>query len=165
MIPFKCSEDTRLQAFQYKILNRFFPCQYMLSIWKLETSDTCIHCDENECDTIEHYFYQCPYVFMFWRSFCKWWKNVYGFSFLLKEEEVIFGIINENEDICFDVMNYCILIAKYYIYTVKTAGGKVCILNYIYMLKSMLNILKTMYYLQDKINVFEAKWSTLFYSI
>ena len=165
LIPFKCCEDTKLQSFQYKILNRFFPCRYILHLWKLENSDTCTHCNENESDTIEHYFYQCPSVFLFWKSFCKWWKNVYGFFFSLKEVEVILGIINDNDDLCFDVMNYCILLAKFYLYSTKMAGGKVFILSYLHLLKNNLEVLKTLYHLKGKETDFESKWSPLYNSL
>ena len=165
LIPFKCCADTKLQSFQYKILNRFIPCRYILHLWRLESSDTCIHCNENESDTIEHCLYQCPDVFLFWRSFCKWWKSVYGYFFSLKEVEVIFGVINDNDDKSFDAMNYCILLAKFYLYSTKMAGGKVFILSFLHVLKNNLEVLKTLYYLKDKEIDFESKWSTLYHSL
>ena len=165
MILFKCCEETKLQSFQYQVLNRFFPCQYTLSLWfETETSE-CKHCDENELDTIEHYFYQCADVFMFWNSFSRWWKSIYEFSFFLKEQDVILGVENENNSKCIDVLNFCILLGKYYIYRTKLNQRKIFHIEYIHTVKNKLEVIKTMHSVKGNIIDFEKHWSTLYHNI
>ena len=161
-IPFTCCDDTKLQTFQYRIIHRFFPSSYNLFLWKLEESSICKHCEENESDTLEHYFYQCPTVFRFWKTFSNWWKRIYGFLFLLREMDIVFGVLNDNNDTCVDVMNYCILIGKYYISKAKNVDETVSFLNYLHILKNKMEVMKTRYCLKGKEDVFEEKWSTLY---
>ena len=164
-IPLKCCEETKLQSFQYKILNRYFPCQYTLSIWFEDESPMCQHCYENEEDTIEHYFYQCTDVFMFWNSFSRWWKGIYGFTFILREQDVILGIENETNSSSINVLNFCILLGKSYIYKTKLNKGKVFLLEYIHVIKNKLDVMKVMYHTQDKVDHFEKHWLTLYRNI
>ena len=44
MTPFRACIETSLQTFQYKIINRFFPCNYTLSIWYKDVSNICQYC-------------------------------------------------------------------------------------------------------------------------
>ena len=69
-LPFKICIETDLQTFQYKIINRFFPCNYTLSIWYSEISNMCQSCCK-EVDTLVHYFVYCADVVIFWKQFEK----------------------------------------------------------------------------------------------
>ena len=164
-LSFEICEETLLQTFQYKIINRFFPCNYTLSIWYKDLSNKCEHCPSEEIDTIQHYFCHCQPVNDFWFSFIRWWKNVYEFNFMLSVEEIIFGVLNPNNDSNIDVLNYCILIGKYYIYYTKKSGARIFLFNFLHMLKNKLQILHTMYCLKERESVFEKKWSTLYENV
>ena len=59
----KCTD---IYSFQYKIINRFFPCNYKLSIWYSEISNMCQSCCK-EVDTLVHYFVYCADVVIFWK--------------------------------------------------------------------------------------------------
>ena len=79
-LPFKICIETDLQTFQYKIVNRFFPCNYTLSIWYSEISNMCQYCCK-EVDTLVHYFVYCADVVIFWKQFEKMWKRIFEFWF------------------------------------------------------------------------------------
>ena len=79
-MPFRICIETDLQSFQYKIINRFFPCNYTLSIWYSDISDTCQYC-QKESDTLVHYFVHCSDVIIFWKQFEKMWKRVFDMWF------------------------------------------------------------------------------------
>ncbi len=54
----------------------------------------------------------------FWKYWFKWWTNISELdisNFDHHEECVLFGFPDENK--IFNVINFCILIAKYYIYS------------------------------------------------
>ena len=107
-MAFETCDQTKLQAFQYKIINIIFPCNHTLSIWYKEISSLCSYCRDFE-DNLEHYFYACDKVTLFWTRFSKWWKNVYGFAFQLSTLDILFGVLNENNDIIIVNFNYCTL--------------------------------------------------------
>ena len=61
--PFIVARETALQSFQYKIINRYLPCNTALKKWKKTESELCNQCGER--DTIEHYLYECDIFFFF----------------------------------------------------------------------------------------------------
>ena len=51
---FENTRETSLQSFQYKVINRYIPCNVNLYRWKKSESDLCGYC--GSLDTIEHFF-------------------------------------------------------------------------------------------------------------
>ena len=131
----------------------------------MKTNPQCKYCSDNEDDTIEHYFFQCTDVLIFWNSFCRWWKDIHDFSFALKEQDIIFGVENENCVKCIDVLNFCILLGKYYIYNTKRNQGKISILEYKHVMKNKIEILKVLYDTSGKSQYFHEHWARLYNNI
>ena len=77
-LPYRIYSETDLQAFQYKIINRFFPCKYTLSIWYSDITNTCQYCHQQSV-TLVYYFVYCTDVAMFWKQFGKMWKRIFEF--------------------------------------------------------------------------------------
>ena len=102
-MPFLILRDTEVQSLQYKIINRFFPCNSVLSKWYAEVSDRCNHCED--IDSLEHYFFLCPTLEIFWSSLSRWWLNNIECTFKLKPEDIIFGLYNPNDDKVIDIVN------------------------------------------------------------
>ena len=63
-------KDTRLKAFQFKILNNLLPCNLYLS--RIGRSDTnkCSKCDA--LDDMVHYLYSCPESKAIWEQLSNW---------------------------------------------------------------------------------------------
>ena len=163
-LPYKVCTETQLQSFQFKIIHRFFPCNYSLALWYEDVSNICQYCTK-DVDTLEHYFMQCPDVKIFWSRLMQLWENTYGFSFALSKLDILFGIINENDDVVIDALNYCILVGKWYIYFVKYSSKKISFLHYLHLLKTKLQVLELIYCLKDKKDLFTDKWSMVYNSI
>ena len=161
MTPFRVCTETNLQTFQYKIINRFFPCNYTLSIWYKDVSNICQYCSA-DIDTLLHYFVECHDVALFWSGFKRWWKRNNDFCFPLTEIDIIFGIKNENNDVIIDVLNYCIIFGKWYIYATKKSENKIFFLHFLHKLKNRLLVLETMHIMNNKLDVFTEKWSTIY---
>ena len=149
-------EFADLQAFQYKIINRFFPCNYMLSIWYSDITNICQYCHQ-QSDTLVYYFVYCTDVAMFWKQFGKMWKRIFEFWFPLSELDILFGIQNETCDEIIDTSNYCVLLAKFYIYRTKKSENKVFFFEFVHILKNKIEALKTIYVSEKKYEKFVFK--------
>ena len=161
---FEICEETLLQTFQYKILNRFFPCNYVLSKWYKDKLEICEYCTLDS-DTLEHYFFYCKDVHDFWMSLYKWWKRIHGFIFPACVEDIIFGIYNPQKDQAINTLNYCILYGKYYIYCTKSNGDKIFLFNFLQLLKNKLDVLYTQHCVKNKVFDFMSRWSLIYENV
>ena len=123
LLPFKTTLDTKLREFQYKILNRILYTNKMLFKFKKVDSPLCDFC-EKELETIEHLFFHCTKVSMFWNDL----KSVLdSFNITIRFDimNVLFGILDtDNISI---LVNYIILESKYFIYRCKLNKGCLCV--------------------------------------
>ncbi len=71
----------------------------------------------HKSDNISQFFLFCPKEDQFWRSFFTWWNNLGDIQIPLHseslEECILFGFQIEGD--IFNVINYCILLAKFHI--------------------------------------------------
>ncbi len=68
-------------------------------------------------DDLPHFFIRCLKVKEFWPHWFNWWENLSGIvirNSQVIEECILFGFLSTSDVI--QVLNYCILYAKYYIY-------------------------------------------------
>ena len=66
-LAFNVSLDTKLKAFQYKLLNRIIFTNDKLFAFKIVDSPVCTFC-ENEDESLEHLFYFCNVTTLFWKE-------------------------------------------------------------------------------------------------
>ncbi len=159
-IPYVLIRDTTVQNLQYKILHRFFPCNYTLNKWHPEMDKHCMYC--KQVDTIEHYFYDCPTLTYFWSSFFKWWYNVCNVRIELHCLDVVLGIQNHSKDAMLDNLNYCLLLAKMFIYD-KKYEKKVCdFYEYQKRVKDILECEKFSYSESRRYEIFEKTLFTIY---
>ena len=115
-IPFSITRETKLQSFQYQIIHRLITCKKRLFNMMITDNPKCDFC--NDIDDIRHFFLFCPKVNAFWNYFLQWWNKLTDikipFNFEHLEECILFGFPIEGD--VFEVLNYCILVAKFYIY-------------------------------------------------
>ncbi len=136
--PYLITQSTEMQSLQYRILHRFYPCNYLVAKWSKEVEATCNNC--NALDLLEHYFFECKELTIFWNGLRKWWLNNLGCSFTLTAENVIFGLNNEYKDKMIDIIKYCILIAKFFIVKCKQNNYETSLYDYLRLLKNKLEI-------------------------
>ncbi len=91
------------------------PCNKWLHNIKIKSSPDCDYC--NNEDNLPHYFIRCQKVAEFWTHWSNWWENLS--CILIKDSQVIeecilFGFTSNSDTM--QVLNFCILYAKYYIY-------------------------------------------------
>ncbi len=117
-MPFKIIRETKLQSFQYKIVHRTIACNKWLANIKIRTDSICNFCKKE--DTLEHFFLHCQNVELFWKHWHTWWN--FCTEFVVSCSDVISECILlgfPGEDNIISVLNYCVLIAKHYIYSKK----------------------------------------------
>ena len=137
-MPYVTCKETSLQSLQYKILHRFFPCNYIVHKWYPHHSALCSDC--NLEDTIEHYFYECSIALKFWIQFYKWWKNVTLCNINLCLHDIIFGVFNPTNCLLIKSLNFCILLGKSFIYKKKKKSQEVTMYIYLIELKNRLQV-------------------------
>ena len=140
-IPFKSCQETLLQSFQYRIIHRILPCNLWLYMLKTSTSSDCEYrfCNNVDTDTIKHFLIDCSPVHDFWNSFVNWWNNL---DFLklnpLSELHILLGFTGNTQEET--LLNFCLILGKYFIYTCKRNQCQIFFLNYLCQLKQKLTI-------------------------
>jgi len=160
--PFLSCRETYLQSFQYRIIHRILPCNNWLFTRKIIPSNICtdLMCDGQSVDNITHHLILCPPVQIFWESFVTWWNNM-NFSKLcpLVQENILLGFPCEgNEDF---ILNYCLILAKYYIHSCKRNKNKVFFLHFLTILRNKITIEEAISIQNSKEQQYYVKWGYL----
>jgi len=162
-LPYIVARETKLQSLQYQILNRYIPCKYFLKICNKEENDKCKTCERTE--DLEHFFYNCNELGPFWNAFNHWFSNTCEIQIELHSPDIIFGIPNVNEDDILHSLNFCILLAKSYIYKAKNQEQEPLFQKYKMLLKDRLTSEKIILETQEKLHLFEKIWQKVYDSV
>ena len=157
MLPFKTVRETKIQTFQYKILHQIYPCNVYVSKWNKEVSSTCCYCDEP--DTLMHFFAECKGLASFWRSFTNWWNNNTEDKLSLSTENIIFGKLDRDHHT--SALNFCLLLAKWYIGKQKYLKQEIFFYTFQVDLKRRLSIEEFICKKNNDFVSFEAKFGLL----
>ncbi len=133
-LPFDTVRCTLIQTFQFKILHRYFPCNYWLAKWELNSHESCVRCQET--DSLEHYFYHCNVINRLWKSFVTWWGNNMNEIIELKNVDVLFGSFKSSSN--FKALNFCILYVKKFISQITFQGNVPYLYGFLVQLKHKL---------------------------
>ncbi len=120
-MPYIVSRETKLQSFHFRVVHRILPCNKWLCDITILDTNICNFCDN--IDTIQHFLYECNCLKLFWQNFFRWWnrispvkiENIVNINEL--RECILFGFPGDEDIIV--ALNYCTLMAKYYIYIQK----------------------------------------------
>lgn len=161
-LPFKCVIESKVQALQYKILHRIAAHNYLLKKYEMIDCNKCFKC--NSIETLEHKFYECFEMKLFWKKFEEWWFIIFEERLYLRKDCVIFGFLNIEKN----VLNFCILMAKYYINLMKSLYDNthnIPFESFYHFLKRRLDYLEYLYLLKDKSNIFHETFGKLIDSL
>lgn len=161
-LSYKVTRETKLQSFQIKIIHRIFPCNRSLYLWSIKESDICNICDNQIQDNIEHYFFYCPHTVNFWQFFKRWWYRFSNVDITLHALDIIFGVLNYNDDNILSLLNYLILAAKWYIYCRKKEQSCLLFHQYLVTVKMHVEVEKYIMYKNGKANEFHKQWDILY---
>ena len=149
----KAVRDTKLRAFQYKILFNLIPCNLYLKRIKKSDTHNCGKC--NEMDDIDHYFYNCIHIVPFWNSFKLWWENIAEEELTLKCTTVKLGIIEHPDKN--ETLNACIIYAKWHIYKNKLNSEDIFFYKFLGDLRYYIAIEKNIALRQNKLQSYDKK--------
>ena len=157
---FTTTRETKLQTFQYKIINRIIPCKKWLFDQNVIPSPYCSSCKGNCIDTILHHFIECSEVNNFWTSLESWWNRSSKLKVQFTKKHIIFGLYYDNSGFC--TVNFVILLAKWYIYTHVYHERNIELYGFLVTLKHHLEIEKQVCYYNGKSEEFTKKWFDLY---
>ena len=160
-LPYISARETIIQAFQFRIIHRIFPCKRWFYNLGVESTDVCNYC--NDTDTIEHSLYHCVKVKPFWGQLERWWNDISQTQIVLSEKHVVLGIYYDNN--FYSNINYIILCSKMYIYRQKFTESNISFINFLKQLKYKLEIEKTICQIQNTIPHFNKKWENIISSL
>ena len=116
LMAFRCTNDVKLRNFQYKYLMRIVPNNRYLFKCKIAPTVLCDFCSMQE-ENNAHLFWDCIYSQEFW-SHIRIFLNDNIMQVDISYLNISFGILNSNS-MKNEMINYIILLAKYYIYSSK----------------------------------------------
>lgn len=141
-LSFNITRETKLQSFQYKIIHRIIACNKWLYNIKIKQSGKCSFCDCE--DSIQHFLITCDSAYNFWEHWFNWWQNTSDLDIKNHEhteECILFGYPGHSDLIA--VLNYCVIVAKYFIYIEKMLGkNQMDFYKYLILLKQKLKMEK-----------------------
>jgi hypothetical protein len=147
-------QDTKIKAFQYKLLFNLLPCNLYLKRIKRSDTDKCKKCQK--LDDIPHYIFECKHVVPFWNSFMDWWNAMSGELTFLDKCSALTGFIGNHKNI--DTLNACLLLAKWHVYKNKLNDTEIFFYNFLCDLKFYLNIEKSILIRNNKSDKYNTKW-------
>ena len=106
----KYVKETKLQVFQYKVLNNIIATNRNLFIWKIKENELCKFCGET--DTLLHCLWECSETQKWLQECIKVWSNNTNNLLDISKVEFLMGCQN-----C--TMNHVFLITKYYIWKTR----------------------------------------------
>ena len=160
-MSYHITRDTKLQSFQRKITHRIFPCNFTLKKWCKVESETCNFCN-NSIDDILHCFIQCDSVLYFGETVLEWWFNISETRFQLEYHELLFGVFNLNEYPLLDVLNYLLLLVKWFIHYCKKNGLHMSLAGFLKQLKNNLELEQYIMYKNGSKEDFDRKWMFIY---
>jgi len=117
LIPHHLPLENKMKDFQYKIIMRIVPTNYLLYKMKKVNSQLCTFC-MLQPETIEHLFYDCIEVRNIWLAVCNEFKQITGYVYVPTRVDCILGIYDKSSQY-FTILNIMLLIVKYYILKCK----------------------------------------------
>lgn len=135
--PYKTARNTKLQAFHFRVVHRFLPCNKFLSNIRIKRTDTCSFCTGE--DTTQHFLFTCPIVQTFLTGVVAWFNRETGIQLNLSVRAFLFGVpdaLTQAKNI-----NFILLFTKFYIYRQKLFHqGSLILTHFLSELKTRLNV-------------------------
>lgn len=157
-IPYFSVRDTKLQAFHFRVIHRFLPCNRFLRNIRIIGDDTCSFCDAS--DTIEHFLFTCPTVKTFWRQVVAWFEREADLNLNISLKIFLFGIPTKTPQS--KVVNFVLLFSKFFIYRQKLFHrGSLELTHFLRDLKVRLQVGRYLTAIAGKRNHFN-KWQRIY---
>ena len=156
LLAFKCTKETKLREFQFKLLHRRIATNDYLYKIGLKQSDLCTFCRE-ETENLTHLFLRCKYSKSFWEEFSQWLaQNTSNMEGFVPSEAILLGIVSESKNL---LLHHLILLARHHIYICKLKETRPSIEMYKQLVHNTLQIENKIAIVNNSLHVFKKKWS------
>jgi hypothetical protein len=153
-------KDTRMKAFQFKILNNIVPCNLYLNRIGRSDNNTCPVC--SELDDLSHYLVLCPATASIWKQLARWWKDISKQELVFTERDILLGLEQRTEKLAMQSqLDDIIMSVKWKIYANKQLGLDTCLYQVLCTIRSMINIQKIIATNNDKGPKHEEFWGRI----
>ena len=120
-IKFMCKEN-KLKEFYFKLVHRILVSKKELHLFGVSNNSNCTYCGQP--DSISHTFVGCHHSKTFFQNVLQHFNVENATSFTLSDKELLFGksfntIDQLQRSPLLKKLNYCMLLAKYYLYNQK----------------------------------------------
>ena len=157
-LNFNCTIDSKMRAFQYRLLLRIIPTNKYLKVCDIIDDDRCYFC-HSEIETIEHLFFLCPLVKELWVKLAEKMKPYLDITFFLEPHIVLLGCIETEHKMC---LNHIFNIVKKYIYSVKCNERNLCLQYLLRIIKLHYQIERNLVLMYNKnLEIFTRKWQPI----
>lgn len=156
--PYKAIRDTKLQAFAYRLIHRFIPCNRYLCNIRIRTDDTCSFCQA--VDTIQHFLFECQMVQAFWSKIVAWFDREVDLDINVTMKDFLFGVSDTQPNA--KVMNFVLIFTKFFIYRQKLFHrGSLEMLHFLREFRTRLQVEKYLTTLEGKQQQFR-RWNGIY---
>ena len=135
---YRVTTITKYRDFQFWLLQNKIFCNNVLYYWGIKDSQKCERCNYEKED-VTHMLWHCKFVKKVWQNIAKLLKtndsttdtNNWSLS------SVIYNLVQEKPN---HVVNYIVLVIKFYIFRAKCKGEKVCYQEALYEIITAIQI-------------------------
>ena len=153
-VPFRVTKDSRLQWFQYRIINKILATNSFLFKIKIKDSKYCNFCHSEE-ETIEHLLWECDNLQSLLVEFEHYLENKSGRQITFTKKSFILACTENNNNI----QNTIFLWLKYYVYTARCKEKPLNLPSAISQMKIFYETQKYISYKNRKNVRFDAQWN------
>ena len=156
---FHTCRSTKLQSFQYRVLNRTIACNHWLFNLRIKDSPNCNICKID--DDLQHFFIECDTVKPFWTSFRKWWNRTSKNPQAISNIDILFGTQNITQnDKC---LNFLLIQAKKFINDNKLNDTNIISFYiFLHLIKNELDVERSIAMKNGKMKKFECTFGFVF---
>jgi hypothetical protein len=153
-------KDTKIKAFQFKILYNLIPCNLYLKRIGKSLSDKCPSC--NEIEDLVHYFIGCTRDDNIWLQIRRWWFGITGQDINITEQDIIIGLKKRNFKIIKEEqLNKILMSVKWKLHTNKQQGETICLYQVLNSIRQMIMIEEMIAAKNNKINFHNQTWEEI----
>ena len=154
---YKVTNVTKLRNFQFRLLYNTVYCNNILYYWRKKPNQNCDFCNEPKQD-IRHLMYYCPYVYRLWTYLESFSKEI-GISVNINLTSILYNCIDERS--AGSVINFIVLIIKFYVYRCKCSETPPNITGAIMEVELMEKIEYNNACINNKVDKHKKKWGAV----
>ena len=119
---------------------------------------TCNLCNATE-QTLTHLLTDCVTIAEFWTLFQNWWSEKTSEIIKLSTSHILYGWFDGTKH--WQILNYCLLIAKYSIFCTSLRGDELNFQNFLLLIQEKIEILKEIATENNSLSSYYRKWAFL----